>query len=304
VRTNVIAAVGHVALQVRDLGAAVEHAVTTMGLRETERTADRVDLTHGTPHHSLQYLRSDVDAVDHVGLEAAGPEAVAEIRARLQARGVPLLTDGPLDDCLTDGLSFEAPGGFVFEVYTGMPKDQPPYLPTGVRPMRFGHVNFGLEDPDPMIDLLLEVLDFRISDRFRGGAFTRCNAEHHGIGVLKGRGILAHHAWEVQGIEDLGRLGDVLDDQGTNVLAGPVRHGMGNNIAAYMAGPGEILIEYYCDMLHIYDDSTYVPGEWAEDGHKWYSRWSPELPGPAARELGAPPAPNPTARRTTEKERA
>jgi catechol-2,3-dioxygenase len=281
VRTNVIAAVGHVALQVRDLDAAVEHAVTTMGLRETERTADRVDLTHGAPHPSLQYLRSDVDAVDHVGLEAAGPEAVAEIRARLEARGVPLLTDGPLDDCLTDGLSFEAPGGFVFEVYTGMPKDQPPYLPTGVRPMRFGHVNFGLEDPDPMIDLLLEVLDFRISDRFRGGAFTRCNAEHHGIGVLKGRGILAHHAWEVQ-----------------------VRHVMGNNIAAYMAGPGEILIEYYCDMLHIYDDSTYVAGEWAEDGHKWYSRWSPELPGPAARELGAPPAPNPTARRTTEKERA
>ncbi|HEY6761220.1 MAG TPA: VOC family protein [Baekduia sp.] len=299
-RTHVIAAIGHVALQVRDLDAAVDHAVGVMGLRETERTADRVDLTHGAPHHSLQYLRSDVDAVDHVGLEAAGPEAVAVIRSRLEARGIPLLTDGPLDDCLTDGLSFVAPGGFVFEVYTGMPQDQPPYLATGVRPKRFGHVNFGLEDPQPMIDLLLDVLDFRISDSFRGGAFTRCNAEHHGIGVLKGRGILAHHAWEVEGIADLGRLGDVLDDLGTNVLAGPVRHGMGNNIAAYMAGPGDILIEYYCDMLRIYDDSTYVPGVWAEDGHKWYSRWSPDLPGPAARELGAPPAP----RRIEHKERA
>lgn len=292
--TSVIAAIGHVAMQVRDLDAAVEHATGVMGLRVAERSAGRVDLTHGTPHHSLQYVRSEVDAVDHVGFQAAGPDAVTEIRARLRRENVPLISDRPLDPCLDHGLVFEAPGGFVCEVYSGMPEDQPAaYLATGVRPRRFGHLNFSVPDPQTMLRFFLEVLDFRVSDRFRGGAFIRCNAEHHGLGVLRGPGILHHHAWEVESIADLGRLGDVVDEMGSSLLAGPVRHGMGNNIAAYIEGPGHIVIEYYADMLRIFDEDTYVPGVWEEEGYKWYTRWAPQLPSPDARvrRLGAPPAP-------------
>src|ERR1700739_3086372 len=197
-RAYAISAVGHVAIQVRDLEAAVEHATTVMGLRVTNSSQDRVELTHGREHHSLQYIRSDVDAFDHVGLEASGSDALQEIRARLTARGMPLLSEAPLDEAIEDGFAFEAPGGFVFEVYTGMPKDEPFFVSSGVKPIKFGHVNFAVEDPEALLEVLLEVLDFRISDRFRGGAFTRCNVEHHGIGVLRGPGVLAHHAWGVE----------------------------------------------------------------------------------------------------------
>lgn len=282
--------VGHVAIQVTDLEAAVEHATGLMGLRVVERDEDRVDLTHGAPHHSLQYIRSDVDCVDHVGLVASGPEALEEIRARLAAAGIELLTDTPLDPCLEDGFAFAGPAGFVFEIYTGMPYDQEPYLTRGARPRRFGHVNFALQETQPMIDLLTEVLDFRISDYFRGGAFTRCSAEHHGIGVLQGPDVLHHHAWEVENVGDLARLGDVADELGTNIIAGPVRHSMGNNIAAYLEGPGGICVEYYCDMLRIFDESNYTPGNWSEEGWRWYSRWSPQLPEKSVRELGLPAA--------------
>jgi catechol 2,3-dioxygenase len=294
VTPNVIAAIGHVALRVRDLEAAVEHATSVMGLRLTEHTADRADLTEGAPHHSIQYLRSDTDAVDHLGLEAAGPDAVQEIRRRLRRAGIPLLRDAPLDECLTDGLAFEAPGGFVVEVYTGMPKDQPVGgLATGVRPRRFGHLNLAVEDAAALLGVMVDILDFRVSDHFRGGAFIRCNAEHHGLGVVRGPGVLHHHAWEVESIADLARLGDLLDELGTSLLAGPVRHGMGNNIAAYFEGPGGVAVEYYCDMLRIFDEESYVPGEWdEEDGLRWYTRWAPLVPGADSRvrSLGAPPA--------------
>jgi catechol 2,3-dioxygenase len=290
--SRVTAAVGHVCMQVRDLDAAVEHATTIMGLRVSERTDDRVDLTHGSPHHSLQYVLGDEDAFHHVGLVAAGPAAVAEIRNRLAARDIALTSDGPLDDCLPDGLVFEAPGGFVFEVYCGMPRDQPAYVATGVRPRRFGHVNFSVEDVDAFLDVCLNVLDFRVSDYFRGGAFTRCNSDHHGIGVLKGRGVLAHYAWEVASIADIGRLADVLEDAGQELLTGPVRHGMGENVAAYIEAPGGVVAEYYTDMLRIHDEASYVPGTWDESGYKWYTRWAPEVPGPESRirQLGAAPA--------------
>jgi catechol-2,3-dioxygenase len=289
--TRVIAAVGHVAIQVTDLESAVEHATTIMGLRVSERTADQADLTHGSPHHSLQYVRGDHEGVHHVGLVATDAEALAEIRDRLRVREIPLLSESALDPCLADGLAFVAPGGFVVEVYIGMPRDQPRYQPTGVRPRRFGHVNFGASDPEILLDLFLNVLDFRVSDHFRGGAFTRCNSDHHGIGVLRGRDVLAHYAYEAESIADLGRLGDVLEDAGSELLTGPVRHGMGENIAVYIEAPGNNVVEYYTDMLRIHDETSYTPGVWDEAGYKWYTRWSPEVPGPDSRVrlLGAAP---------------
>lgn len=289
--TKVISAVGHVALRVRDVEAAVEHATTTMGLRLRAVDGARHYLTEGEPHHSLQYVQADHDAVDHVGLQASSAAALDEIRTRLARRGIPLLRDEPMNDCFQDGLAFVVPGGFVIEVYTGMPMDGPAFTPVGVRPSRFGHVNFGVAEPAPLIDVLTEVLDFRISDAFRGGAFLRCNEEHHGIGALVGPGVLQHHAWEVESIADLGRLGDLLDGRGESLLAGPVRHGMGRNIAAYIQGPANMMIEYYCDMQLIRDDENYVPGTWDEAGHKWFTRWAPQLPDPETRKLGMPPAP-------------
>jgi catechol-2,3-dioxygenase len=290
-RKSVISAIGHVALQVDDLDAAVEHATTIMGLRVVESSSAQADLTHGAPHHSLQYIAAEENGFDHLGLEADGPEALQEIRDRLAKAGVPLLGDGPLDESLGEGIVFETPAGMIFEVYTGMPQDQPDYSGRGVRPRRFGHVNFSVEDPQEMITFCGDVLDFRISDHFRGGAFLRCNAEHHGMGMLKGRGVLHHYAWEVEGLADLGRLGDLVEELGDRLIAGPVRHGMGNNVAAYIEGPGGVAVEYYADMYKIWDESSYTPGHWSEDDPGWYTRWAPDLPGERFRGLGAHQAP-------------
>ena len=289
-RPSVISAVGHVALRVRDLDAATEQATSVMGLRVVRRTEREVDLTEGAPRHSIQFIRSDVDALDHVGLEAADRAALAEIRGRLERDGVALLAERPLDDALRCGLAFELPGRIVVEIYTGMPRDQPDYIASGVRPRRFGHVNINVPDPAPTLELLTRVLDFRISDRIRGGAFTRCNADHHGIAVLPGPSGLHHHAWEVQSVAELGRLGDTLHACGSALVEGPVRHGIGDNIAAYFEGAAGEAVEYYADMRRIDDDDGFVPGDWSSEGTDWYSQWTPRLPSDRFRSLGVPSA--------------
>ena len=73
-------AVGHTAIRVRDLEAALWNATEIMGMRETAREGDVVYLTNGAAHHSIEYISSDVNAVDHLGLEAAGPDALARLR--------------------------------------------------------------------------------------------------------------------------------------------------------------------------------------------------------------------------------
>jgi catechol 2,3-dioxygenase-like lactoylglutathione lyase family enzyme len=274
-----IAAIGHTAMQVRDLDAALRTATEVMGLRESHRDGEWVYLTHGAPHHSLQLRESDVDAIDHVGLEADGAQGLEAARAALRTAGAEIVHDGPLDDGVADGVTVAGPDGVVFEIYHGMRQTEPPYRPQGVRPSRFGHLTFHSPDPKPMLDLLQSALGFKVSDVVRGGAFLRCNVDHHGIAVMPGTTAkLHHHAWEVESVADLGHLGDLLDGNGQHLIWGPVRHGAGRNIAAYFVDPAGLVVEYYADMQRIYDDSTFELEQWDETSHRWYSLWSPGLP--------------------------
>ena len=197
---HVISAVGHVAIVAADLDAAVRGATTIIGLRVSEEREDGVDLTHGATHHALQYLRGETDALHHIGLLAADDAALHEIRSRAGEAGFEIVRESPFDGGLGDGFVLAGPEGFLFEIYRGMANDQPPYAATGVRPRRFGHVNVTLPEPAVMSDFLTQVLDFRVSDHIAGGIFTRCNADHHGIGIFPGTPRLHHYAWEVPSV--------------------------------------------------------------------------------------------------------
>jgi catechol-2,3-dioxygenase len=286
----VISAIGHVALQVRDLEASVRVANELLGLTERERRDGAVDLTEGAPHHTLQLTAGGVDAVDHIGLEAADAEALAEVRARVARAGLTVVSEHPLDVVLNEGFAFEGPEGFTWEVYVGMPQQPVRYKPLGVRPNRLGHVTFQVTDLAGFETFLADVLDFRVSDRVDGVVcFMRCNVDHHGIGFSQSNvSKLHHYAWEVQSTGDVGLWCDRVDEDGGTVLWGPVRHGCGRNIAAYVEDPSGIVIEYYADMERYYDELTFVVPTRDVTDHKWYSLWSPMLPE-GWRELGVPP---------------
>lgn len=277
-RRPVISEVGHVELRVTDVDAAVAHDKQLFGLRVTDDDGRRVSLTHGTPHHSVQYVRSDENALDHVGFVAADDEALSEIRERVQSAGYQLISDTPLCGHIAAGFAFEGPEGFVFEVYRGM--EQVAFEPRsmGVAPKRFGHVNLVPSDPAAMSTMFSEILDFRVSDHAGPGCFMRCNVDHHGVGLFPGPGGLHHYAFEVQDLGRLAELADLVDTLGSEVLWGPGRHGIGSNLATYVLAPSGVIVEYYADMDQIYDDESHVPGNWELTGHKWFSRWGPGIP--------------------------
>jgi catechol 2,3-dioxygenase len=290
----VVSAIGHVAFGTPDLEAAIWTCTHVMGMRVSDQTPDAVCLTHGAQHHSLQYRRAERELLDHVGLEAADPEAVAEIRSRVTAAGFAVLAEKPWDPGIEEGFVFQGPEGFVFEVYWGMPKREPDYEPLGVRPNRLGHVNIKVRDPVAMTKFFVEIFDFRVSDGFEPPTryFLRCNADHHGIAIVPGEGVLHHYAWEVQSIADLGRLGDCLDTHGKRLAWGPVRHGVGRNIAAYFVDSIGTVVEFYSDMTQIFDEAGHVPGVWSPDDTRYYSLWAPMRPEGFS-QLGVPTAGQP-----------
>jgi catechol-2,3-dioxygenase len=275
----VIDALGHLAIRVRDIDAAVRDAVEVMGMREVQRDGDGVYLRVGAEHHSLQYIAAEEDGLDHLGFLAAGPEGLAEVRSRVAAEGLPIVSEGPLDDGVADGFAFTGPDGMTFEVYTGMEQGQLPYWPSGVRPARLGHVTLHPTDPPATAAFLQRVLGFRVSDTVGAdGFFLRCNSEHHAIGLFRGRGTLHHHAWEVQSLAELGRLADLLGQHRRRPLWGPIRHGVGENIAVYFLEPAGSVVEYYADMEHIYDEASFVPRAHDADDSWWWSVWAEQRP--------------------------
>ena len=286
----VISEVGYVAIQVTDLEASERFALEAVGLFVTDRGEDYISFSHGQQHHSLQYIHSDEDAFDHIGLKARDAEALATVRSRVEEAGLKVVADGPLTPGIEDGFAFEGPDGFVIAVYTKMEKVDVPLPGAGVRPSRLQHANFFAADHDAVRDLFIDILDFRVSDLIPGGTFMRCNVDHHGIGVFQGAGVLHHYAWEVPTAIELGQFADLIDARGGSVLWGPLRHGMGRNIATYVQEPSGLVVEYSADMQRIYDDDTYVPGEWTMEGHKWYSLWGPQPLPDGFAELGLPPA--------------
>ncbi len=274
-----IRSIGHVGLCVPDLEAAVEHATSVMGLREVERWGATAYLTCTDQHHDLVLRTGNSVGVDHLALEARGPEALEELRERLQREGVRVLCEQPQEPGLERALRFIGPGEHIFEVYCRISRDQPATYPTvGVRPRRFGHITVKCEDTGEMESFLARVLGFKLSDRIgRDLVWMRCNPDHHGIAIIRGRNQLHHYAWEVEGWPDLERLGDRLMDLGQTIYYGPGRHGPGNNLFAYYLDASGAVVEYFADLQRIWDDGAYQARDWPNQPTS-INRWGPAPP--------------------------
>jgi catechol 2,3-dioxygenase-like lactoylglutathione lyase family enzyme len=285
-----IKAIGHVGLRVPDLDASVAWATTVMGLREVAREDGTAWLTHGGVHHSLLYRQAGEAALDHVALEARDERALHELREVLARHGVPVVSERPEEPGIEHAIRFLGPDGHLFEVFWGMAADQPRHTGRGVQPRRFGHPMLKCEDTRPTREFLERVLGFRLSDDVGEGTlvFLRCNADHHGIGLTKGGDGLHHYAWEVESLAMLGQLGDVLERNGGRFLWGPGRHGAGGNLFTYHLDPAGCVVEFYADLIKVYDEAGYRPGRWALSDYRFANLWGPGIPGHEFFDAGAP----------------
>lgn len=269
--TGVISEMGFVTLQTTRFEEQIATATAILGLRETHRVGGAAYFAAAGLHHEIVYIDSDRDAVDHISLAAPNSAAIAEVRRRVVDAGFTVLSDSPLEEGVDEAMSFIGPEGYIFEVFTSLAVegyDRPHYGPD-----RYGHINIHPVEFERMRDFLVDILDFRVSDVIgSSGAFLRCNADHHGIALIRGRGMLHHHAWQTQSIAELGKLADRLDKAGQRLLWGPLRHGAGHNIAAYYREPSGAVVELYTDLEQIYDDAR-PPIEWDSEDHGWFSRW-------------------------------
>jgi catechol 2,3-dioxygenase-like lactoylglutathione lyase family enzyme len=278
--SSLIKRMAHVGLRVPDIEASVSWATTVMGMREVERDAGVVYLTHGDCHHSLQLIQDDRAAFDHLAMEAHDEAALERLVERLRERGVPIVSEGPQERGIANAVRFLGPAGHVLEVFTAMEERGPVHTGAGVQPRKFGHATLTCEDTEATRDFFGDVLEFRLSDTIGPSVlvFMRCNVDHHGIGLQRGPSGMNHYAWEVESLATLGQLGDVLARNRGRFIWGPGRHGAGENIFTYHFDPAGMVVEYYADLYQVWDERSYAPGEWSLEEPEGQNLWGPGTP--------------------------
>jgi catechol 2,3-dioxygenase-like lactoylglutathione lyase family enzyme len=128
-------------------------------------------------------------------------------------------------------------------------------------------VNLNAGDIEKTNAFLTDVLGCKLIDHSGPLYFFHCDSTDHSS-LVTGRSAkptLNHVAFEMPDLDAVMRSIGRLRDSGYPIEWGPGRHGAGNNVFAYFAGPEEFPIETTGDVLQI-DDSYEFHGP---DYWKW-----------------------------------
>jgi catechol 2,3-dioxygenase-like lactoylglutathione lyase family enzyme len=259
--------IGHIALRVHDLDAAVDFQSEVLGMRETERTAGVAYLTCNERHHELILIQDPGKAgYDHVGLEVPDPDALERAGRQVVQAGGRLLGDVYDGEPGIDrALRLVGPGGHVFKLFCGMERGEP--LDDGDRPLKFEHVSLKARNAGRLERFLRDGLGFRFSDRMGPlASWWHCDADHHGMAVvLAARNELSHSAYAWADFGALGRVADRLAARGQKLIWGPSRHGPGNNHFVYFHDNDGAMVECCSELAQMAPAGTYRPRRWPID---------------------------------------
>jgi catechol-2,3-dioxygenase len=270
--------IDHVALRVADLDEAAARWAAQFGLTVRDRREDRVRLSCDDEPYSLELIVGDAPGLDHVAYELAVGCSLEQARAHLEAYGATVEdVPGALMTADPDGNGV-ALVPFREPVSRFVPQARPAAGTTVGHPRKLGHVNFLTGALDDQLRFYSDALGMRITDWLGdGGVWLHVNSDHHVMALIdRGYTHFHHLAFE---LVDIGQMRTALDHLGRHgrwLGWGPVRHGVGGNIASYVRiVEEECFVELYCDMEQLQAD--HEPRRWPDDRYS-SNTWGPLPP--------------------------
>ena len=191
------------------------------------------------------------------GWEVAGPEALEETAAAVEARGVGVVHSTAAERELR-GVAGMAhcrdPAGHRVELFHGLDPAGGAFAPgrgiegfvTGA--LGLGHVLLQSGNAVRCAEFYREALGFRLSDMREKPApaiFLRCNARHHSVALFGGGAPRLHHVMvELKSIDDVGRAYDMALAEDGRVALTMGRHPNDLMLSFYVNTPSGFLMEY------------------------------------------------------------
>ncbi|MGI5126835.1 VOC family protein [Pseudonocardia sp. CA-107938] len=261
--------IDHVALGVEDLDASAHSWQVEFGLAERERTPTESFLACNYEPYSLVLRRTNNPGAIHTAYNLDPEFSLADAEKHLKDHGV-LYTRSE------NAVEFLDPEGNGVHLVPYRPRDGANAFPVTSRrtdslrqagPRRLGHVNYLTADLPTMVDFYTTVVGQEVTDYLGddAGVFLRIGGDHHvNAFVNTGTPHFHHVAFDLIDFGQIRSSFDHLAQHGRWFPWGPVRHGIGGNLAGYVRLPeAECFVELYCDMEQI--DRTHLPRTFPDD---------------------------------------
>lgn len=219
---------------------------------------------------SVSLMPDATPGLSAVGYEITTEKSLKEVVADLRGDGVSASIRTDFLPGLSEVVEIKDPDGNPLYLYTCSELQEVVKTAPGIRPNKLGHVALFVEDAPRHAKFFTDVLGFRWSDWLEDSfVFMRCNADHHSMNFMtdeKKRGLF-HVAFELQDWSHIGRACDDLGARDIPLLWGPGRHGMGHNIFTYHRDPDGNIVELFCDLDRMSDESlgAFDPRPYHED---------------------------------------
>jgi catechol-2,3-dioxygenase len=268
----------HVALRTPQVEEGARRWSEQFGLHVRQISPERALLACDDEPLCLELVRDARPGLDHVAWELAEGCSLEEAAEHLGTVGVAVSSD-------SEGLALTDPEGHGVRLIAARERAdrrpahaRPPSPAPPGHPRRLGHVNFLTGALADQLSFYEQALGMAVTDWLgQEGVWLHIGTDHHVMALVdKGYAHLHHLAFEVV---DIGQLRDALDHlarHGRWLGWGPVRHGIGGNIAAYVRiVEEECFVELYCDMEQLQADHR--PRHWPDDRFS-SNTWGPLPP--------------------------
>jgi catechol 2,3-dioxygenase-like lactoylglutathione lyase family enzyme len=195
---------------------------------------------------------------------ARSDAALEELHGRIRTAGLPIsASHRAFDDGHGVGFDSRDPEG---RTVSFVASDGSPPLPSSPdRITKVTHFNLNCSAYDAMRAYMADTLGFRVIDETKTNGFFNCDIDHHAlvIGRVPMRPTLNHIAFEMPDLDSMMRMCGTMRENGYPIEWGVGRHGPGDNVFAYFAGPEEMPIECTAEVLQINANYAYRgPDQW------------------------------------------
>jgi catechol-2,3-dioxygenase len=264
----------------------IDHYRRVIGLPVAYEAPSELFLACGIGHHALALHRDSHAGHRYVGLEIGSGVSLKDAALDLTKAGIRAETQTDAFPGISDCILIRDPDGYAIYLHSSAEFTARSQAAPLSSPDKLGHVAMFVGNANSSQDFYREHLGFRMSDWVEDYfVFMRCNADHHGLNFQRAdRKGMFHFAFELRDASRLIRNCDNLALNGAKILWGPGRHGPGHNIFTYHRDPDGNIVEFYCELDRMSDESLgyFDPRPHHQHFPQQPRVWSlKETPGPA-----------------------
>jgi catechol 2,3-dioxygenase-like lactoylglutathione lyase family enzyme len=284
--------IGHATYETPDLTRQIDYYVQVIGFALADRSPDRAILATRLGEEVLVLEKGANARLRTLSFQVAPHYDLGQVAGQLSPQGITTEWRSDITPAIAQAAVFEDPKGTQIELFAHCKAAQP-RATQGVAPLKLGHLAHVVPDAKAVTDFYVENLGFRVSDWMENFfSFLRCGPDHHTVNFRTGdRNFMHHIAFELKDWAHLGHACETLGQQKRPILWGPLRHGIGHNLAIYHRDPDDHIVEFYAELDQMKSEALgyFDPRPWHEDRPQRPKVWKRE---DGAMVWGVPPAPD------------